>query len=841
MSIAQDMNENTKSVQQGTNLLKRMGFKMSPKLIAMMKDMDLIKSKEVAQVNPMDSTVKDDVNKAVDQLRTAEIQPAPNFDSIDMGGELPSQDNIKADARGTMAQDVIRRMDGGLMNLSPQARMNQGLMQFYPPVQRMANGGAITNALLNYLIRQEGFEPSQYQDTSEKAIGYGFNLTPEQREKGIVTLADGRTININKDITEEEGRAMMAERANFNFNVGMNNLMEKGVDVNTLPQGVQFALQDLTYQTGGGIFDKAPKLVQALKDNDAEKISEELKTTGRTVGGEVVESLIPRANARADMAIGKDIVNTAANIPMDELSKRKPDPNMSPEEKSYLDSVKNALSAAGSNIKDFSTTAFQEIFGSKPLAAGTLTPSQYTLGLSKGLLNQSDNQTSEQVDVEQEKPKNGSAETNEEEEKDVSQSQSQFPLREQAKAILGSGKSGVATMPKPEPKEDKDFTALQSFAKNQGIDLPNQDHLVRGIRASELRDPDRGSGLMEGEAGDAKTKATLGNVNKRNKAAISYNNEIKILQEQMNIADQVKKNADNITFLDGTEVNQASIERMGGVSEESIKQRKEKIEALSKDYKNTLVEKEYTDKIKYKDSKYPFEREKFDPKLDQENNKIKSELEKDNKVVLDDKGQVNKKETEQNNLVEDALEEINRLNKSAKTDITSSEGKNIIDEIMKKFGITSPLAQFKFFTTLAASPTVVGGVRSAADESIKVQQNQDLIRVKEIIARYQSSGRPMTDGQMWSAFMDGTGKNFDPKIPGAFNLYLKSLEAQGQKEKAERYKELGPDRAQLEEFKTFKQSVAQIYGMGSTPGGMNPYGGPILSVGLDGKIISPLD
>ena len=337
MSIAQDMNENTQSVQQGTNLLKRMGFKMSPKLIAMMKDMDLIKSKEVARVNATNATVKDDVNKAVDEIMVSENQLDPGFPREGRGGEMPTRGNILAEARGNAAQDVIRRMDGGLMNLSPQARMNQGLMQFYPPVQRMANGGAITNALLNYLISQEGFEPSQYQDTSQKAIGYGFNLTPEQREKGIVTLADGRTININKDITEEEGRAMMAERANFNFNVGMNNLMEKGVDVNTLPQGVQFALQDLTYQTGGGIFDKAPNLVEALKANDVEKISEELKTTGRTVGGEVVESLIPRANARADMAIGKDIVNTTANIPMSMLSERKPD--MSSEEKSMRDAL----------------------------------------------------------------------------------------------------------------------------------------------------------------------------------------------------------------------------------------------------------------------------------------------------------------------------------------------------------------------------------------------------------------------------------------------------------------------------------------------------------------------
>tara|TARA_R110002012_G_scaffold283494_1_gene473882 strand:+ start:117 stop:2228 length:2112 start_codon:yes stop_codon:yes gene_type:complete len=144
MSIAQDMNENTKSVQQGTNLLKRMGFKMSPKLIAMMKDMDLIKSKEVAQVNATNATVKDDVNKAVDEIMVSENQLDPGFPREGRGGEMPTRGNILAEARGNAAQDVIRRMDGGLMNLSPQARMNQGLMQFYPPVQRMANGGNLT-------------------------------------------------------------------------------------------------------------------------------------------------------------------------------------------------------------------------------------------------------------------------------------------------------------------------------------------------------------------------------------------------------------------------------------------------------------------------------------------------------------------------------------------------------------------------------------------------------------------------------------------------------------------------------------------------------------------------
>ena len=352
LNTARTVNDNINSRNTGEGLLKGMGIKVTPELISMMKANDFIQDKKTNKLSGINSTVKDDVNLALKKIMVSDNP----YDPLDSGESIKNTNRLPT---------KLAEM-GGLMSMSPQARMNQGLMQFYQPVKRMANGGAITNALLNYLISQEGFKPSQYQDTDQMAIGYGFNLTPEQREKGFITLADGRTININEDITEEEGRAMMAERANFNFNVGMNNLMEKGVDVSALPEGVQFALQDLTYQTGGGIFDKAPNLVQALKDNDLDKIAAELRTTGRTVGGEVDETLVPRADARAGMALGEDIINTGANISMDELSKRKPD--MSREEKNMIDVINQinpnlkqnigALDSAGTfDGRDFSRSA----------------------------------------------------------------------------------------------------------------------------------------------------------------------------------------------------------------------------------------------------------------------------------------------------------------------------------------------------------------------------------------------------------------------------------------------------------------------------------------------------
>jgi hypothetical protein len=60
----------------------------------------------------------------------------------------------------------------------------------------------------------------------------------------------------------------------------------------------------LVFSTGGGIFNKSPRLVQALKDNDEQAIAEELRTTGRLVNGEILPGPERRANTRADMVSG---------------------------------------------------------------------------------------------------------------------------------------------------------------------------------------------------------------------------------------------------------------------------------------------------------------------------------------------------------------------------------------------------------------------------------------------------------------------------------------------------------------------------------------------------------
>ena len=62
------------------------------------------------------------------------------------GGSLPDPRNIMAEAAG---QDVMRAMYGGLMSMSPQVRMQQGLMEAYRPPIRMDDGGIVGSDLLN--------------------------------------------------------------------------------------------------------------------------------------------------------------------------------------------------------------------------------------------------------------------------------------------------------------------------------------------------------------------------------------------------------------------------------------------------------------------------------------------------------------------------------------------------------------------------------------------------------------------------------------------------------------------------------------------------------------------
>jgi GH24 family phage-related lysozyme (muramidase) len=180
---------------------------------------------------------------------------------------------------------------------------NQGLNSLpggaQQPVRMMADGG-----LVDFIKGQEAFQPTMYDDVGTQAIGYGYNLSQQEIEQGFVTLPDGTQVPLEGGITEKAASSLLEQRLGDNSRAGSNILKEAGVDVDALSPSVLNALQDLTYQTGGGIFNKSPRLVQALKDNDEQAIAEELRTTGRLVNGEILPGPERRANTRADMVSG---------------------------------------------------------------------------------------------------------------------------------------------------------------------------------------------------------------------------------------------------------------------------------------------------------------------------------------------------------------------------------------------------------------------------------------------------------------------------------------------------------------------------------------------------------
>lgn len=196
---------------------------------------------------------------------------------------------------------------------------NQGLNSLpggaQQPVRMMADGG-----LIDFIKGQEYFQPTMYDDVGSQAIGYGYNLSPQEIEQGFVTLSDGTQVPLEGGITEKAASSLLEQRLGDNYRAGSNILKEEGVDVDALSPSVRNALQDLTYQTGGGIFNKSPLLVQALIDNDEQAIAEQLRTTGRLVNGEVLPGAESRANTRADMVSGDSagvisrIVDFAGNL-----------------------------------------------------------------------------------------------------------------------------------------------------------------------------------------------------------------------------------------------------------------------------------------------------------------------------------------------------------------------------------------------------------------------------------------------------------------------------------------------------------------------------------------------
>ena len=123
-----------------SNSLLRSGTPASPELkytiTQRLKDLMNV-DERLRQENPPVRTVLQDKMDQVSNVVNANMAPANVAFNQQMPGpmiENPNMPNVNPPA--TKLAEM-----GGLMSMSPQARMNQGLMQFYEPVRRMQLGG----------------------------------------------------------------------------------------------------------------------------------------------------------------------------------------------------------------------------------------------------------------------------------------------------------------------------------------------------------------------------------------------------------------------------------------------------------------------------------------------------------------------------------------------------------------------------------------------------------------------------------------------------------------------------------------------------------------------------
>lgn len=152
--------------------------------------------------------------------------------------------------------------------------------------------------------KHEGFVAGAYDDpTGNKTIGYGHKLTAEELKTGQIKLPDGTIVNWKdgEKLTKEQGDLLYNADKNSHASQGEAVLAKKGVDTSSLSPAVKEALGDLSFNAGPNIYDKSPKLVQALKNNDNDAIAAELRTTGTTSNGTRLNGLVNRANDRADL------------------------------------------------------------------------------------------------------------------------------------------------------------------------------------------------------------------------------------------------------------------------------------------------------------------------------------------------------------------------------------------------------------------------------------------------------------------------------------------------------------------------------------------------------------
>lgn len=176
-----------------SNSLLKMGPPSSPKLkyemTQKLKDLMDVNEK-LRQESPPGSTVFQDKMNQVSNMVNANMAPVNMAVNEQMPGSMIKNANMtNVNPPATRLAEM-----GGLMSMSPQARMNQGLMQFYEPVRRMQTGGST------------GQYPFASEATTQYPNVFGAGSRETQSLLDILTAlgVEGQSPNISKKEYEEQ-------------------------------------------------------------------------------------------------------------------------------------------------------------------------------------------------------------------------------------------------------------------------------------------------------------------------------------------------------------------------------------------------------------------------------------------------------------------------------------------------------------------------------------------------------------------------------------------------------------------------------------------------------------
>ena len=203
---ANQFNNQSKTNSALNNMLRSlMGEKQKATVSQRLKELfevDDILAKQDAPIN----TVYDAKQQAMDnQIAMSLSSPLPQYEALDSNQENLSTAMINTNAPNTR---VERSMNGGLMAFSPQARMQQGLMQTYRPPIRMENGGiaSVLNEILQNFSPEENaiiMQQLQSGETTPEKIISDFKSRQQQDVKldqdNVSGVGDPMDIAINSD------------------------------------------------------------------------------------------------------------------------------------------------------------------------------------------------------------------------------------------------------------------------------------------------------------------------------------------------------------------------------------------------------------------------------------------------------------------------------------------------------------------------------------------------------------------------------------------------------------------------------------------------------------------